>query len=124
MLSLKQGSIALVIVILISACSEKKTHEELIVDAKNYIAQNELSHAEISLKKIIKSTPKHSQARHMLASIYMTMERNDSAEKELLKAIEYGGNKGELELELARLYIKVGKNTQAIELLNAIKSQM
>lgn len=121
MLSLKQGSIALVIVILISACSEKKTHEELIVDAKNYIAQNELSHAEISLKKIIKSTPKHSQARHMLASIYMTMERNDSAEKELLKAIEYGGNKGELELELARLYIKVGKNTQAIELLNAIE---
>lgn len=120
MLLIKQGVVALIVVTLISACSEKKTQEELIVDAKNYIAQNELSHAEISLKKIIKLTPKHSQARHMLASIYMTMERNDSAEKELLKAIEYGGNKGELELELARLYIKVGKNEQAIRLLDAI----
>ena len=116
-----QGIGYIILMIILSACAENKSVPELIIEAKQSITDNKLHEAEISLKNIIKSKPKHSEARYLLGSLYAMMEKNDSAEKELLKAIEYGVNTEEAILDLTIIYIKVGKNLEAIELISKTK---
>jgi putative PEP-CTERM system TPR-repeat lipoprotein len=115
-----QGIGFILLVIILSACAENKSAAELVLEAKQSITENNFSEAEISLKKVIRLSPKHSEARYLLGSLYSTMERNNSAEKEFLKAIEYGVNTENITLDLASIYVKVGKNRETIELIKDV----
>ena len=121
MSSIIQGIGFTLLLVILSACAEKKSAAELIIEAKQSITEKKFYEAEISLKKLIKSTPKHSEARYLLGGLYSMMEKNDSAEKEFLKAIEYGINTESVVLDLASTYLKVGKNNEAIELISGTK---
>jgi putative PEP-CTERM system TPR-repeat lipoprotein len=75
--------------VLLVGCS-KQTTDEFLNQAQNYIVEDKLSDAEITLKSAIKEYPKNSLLRKHLGDLYLSQGLAALAEKELGRAYELG----------------------------------
>ncbi len=117
MFSYRHG-IVFFFIILLFGCFEQKSASELLLEAKQHFANKQLSSAEITLKKAIKTDPRFAQARILLGEVYLASERFDFAEKEFLKVLNIDPESNEVALKLAQVYLRVGKNQEAIDILS------
>ncbi|WP_281560887.1 XrtA/PEP-CTERM system TPR-repeat protein PrsT [Thalassomonas sp. RHCl1] len=104
-----------------SACTPQKTAEEQITEAKAHIAQQQLSTASITLKNVLKETPRSAEGRFLLAQVYLKVGELDNAEKEIKKAIEYGYEAETANLFLAEVLLEKNDNQAVIDLLEKQK---
>lgn len=120
MFSYRHGIVIFFLTTFLFGCFEQKSTSELIMDAKQQFADKQFSVAEITLKKIIKADPQLAQARVLLAEIYLASERFDFAEKEFLKALDINPGNDEIALKLTEVFLKIGKDQEAIDVLSKI----
>lgn len=121
MFSCRHGIVFFFLITSVCGCFEQKSTSDLMLEANQQFAEKQFSTAEITLKKIIKADPQFAKARVLLGEIYLASERFDFAEKELLKALGSSAEKSQISLKLAQVYLKVGKDKEAISLLADIE---
>ncbi len=119
MFTFKQGLSFILIIVFITACGQSKTAAELVAEAKQQLAQQQGSHAEITLKNAIKTDPYMAEARYLLGKRYADTGRYDFAEKEFLKALQSGENNEDITISLAEAYLQLAKNEALIKLLES-----
>lgn len=90
----------------ISACTKDKSTGEYISEAQILIQKNNYSEAVIQLKNAIKLAPKDASARMLLGKLFFLQGNYISAEKELSKALELGGDVAEATFYLVQSYSK------------------
>lgn len=73
----------------LSSCG-KQTSDEYIIEAQQYIAENNPAAAIVALKNAVQVEPKSAKARFELGQLYIQQKQFESAEKELNRALEYG----------------------------------
>jgi putative PEP-CTERM system TPR-repeat lipoprotein len=112
----KNIALAISVVIILGACTPKKTAEDYIVSAQKNLQQNELNTAIIALKNAIKLSPTNTNARFLLGQAYAKQGLWLAAEKELVKALNDNINDGTLLPLLAEVYYHLN-DSQGIESL-------
>lgn len=100
-------ALAAVAISVISGCG-KQTSDEYIIEAQQYVAENNPSAAIVALKNAVQVEPKSAEARFALGKLYMQQNQFDSAEKELNRASEYGYNATEILPLLTQAYQRTG----------------
>ena len=89
---IKYINIIFLLMILIS-CGGKNV-EDLMSDAKSFIAIDDYRSASIELKSLLQKMPDNGEARFLLGSILLEMGEGVSAEKEMRLAGKYGWDEG------------------------------
>ncbi len=95
----------LLVVVLTSAliaCSSQTSDTELVQAANNYMAKKQVREATLELRNALKKNPDNAQARYLLGKINLEMGDIASAEKEFRRAVRFGWNKQQSQLELAK----------------------
>ncbi|WP_299082462.1 XrtA/PEP-CTERM system TPR-repeat protein PrsT [uncultured Paraglaciecola sp.] len=100
-------ALAIVALGALSGCG-KQTSDEYISDAKQYVAENDIGAAIVSLKNAVQIDPKSAQARFELGALYIQQKKFESAEKELGRALEYGYQPSKVLPLLTQAYQKTG----------------
>ncbi|MBA6252566.1 MULTISPECIES: XrtA/PEP-CTERM system TPR-repeat protein PrsT [unclassified Colwellia] len=102
------------------SCSSPKDNEQLLIEAKTLISQNEKSEAAINLKNILQKEPEHSEARYLLGKIYLSADNYLSAEKEFKRAIANNPQNYQAILMLAKTQLSLSQFDNVINTLNLI----
>lgn len=100
------------------SCSAPKETNELIAEAKAFVAQGDSKSAVITLKNVIKKDPKLGEARFVLGKTYFDQGNLLSAEKELTKALELGVTSPELFILLAKHRLSTNDYEEVVTLLS------
>lgn len=102
----------------ISACSENKTTDEYISEAQTLIQNKNYNEAVIQLKNAVKLAPKNAASRMLLGKLSFLQGNYNSAVKELIKALELGGNVAECTFYLVQSYSKLHEFEDVYRLTN------
>jgi putative PEP-CTERM system TPR-repeat lipoprotein len=102
------------------SCSSPKDNEQLLIEAKTLISQNEKPEAVINLKNILQKDPQHSEARYLLGEIYLSADDYLSAEKEFKRAIANNPENYQAILQLAKTQLSLSKFDDVINTMNNI----
>jgi putative PEP-CTERM system TPR-repeat lipoprotein len=86
----------------------KRTSDEYIKEAEQYIADNDPKAAIVALKNAVQIEPNSAQARFELGQLYIEQRQFESAEKELNRALEYGYEASKVLRILALAYQNTG----------------
>lgn len=87
----------------LSACSEPKTAQQLIVSGNDFVQVGDFSSAVIEFKNAIRLEPKNANARFVLANAYLEQGSYLNAEKELSRALTLGMNFSSIAAVMARV---------------------
>lgn len=112
----KTIAIVLALLISISGCASK-TGEELYSDGIKLLREGKAGSAIVLFRNALEKNQNYLDARYQLAKAYQSEKRYELAEKEFQKVKLLNPNQPEIQLDLAKLYISLGKPDQAI--LNA-----
>ena len=99
------------------SCSAPKENSELINEAKAFMQQGDSQSAVITLKNVIKNSPKLGEARFILGKVYVSQGDYLNADKELNKALDLNYDAPELFILLAENYLASSKFDETISLL-------
>jgi putative PEP-CTERM system TPR-repeat lipoprotein len=99
---------AIVLALILGACSETKTVEQLIVNGNEFVAVRDFSSAVIEFKNAVRLEPKNANARFVLGNAYLEQGNYLNAEKELSRALELGLDFSSVAALMAR--VKTGLN--------------
>lgn len=97
------------------ACSWRSSPEELLADARQYVAQGDFPAALIQLKNAVQRSPDNVELRRELAQVHLRMGDGPSAEKEARRALALQENPALLPL-LGKALILQGKYKEALAL--------
>lgn len=86
----------------------QQTSEEHIIQARQYLADNNPAAAIVELKNAVQIDPKSANARFELGQLYIAEKAFESAEKELNRALEYGYDASKVLPMLTRAYQRTG----------------
>lgn len=81
---------AALLAVSVAGCSQPKSVQSLLAEAKNYEHGGDRNAAIIQLKNAVQQDPESKEARHQLAVLYLKNGDAASAEKEIRRAIESG----------------------------------
>ncbi|MEV4783198.1 XrtA/PEP-CTERM system TPR-repeat protein PrsT [Burkholderia sp. LMU1-1-1.1] len=101
-------------VLLLGACGQRQTPDELIADAGRLQAKGDHRAAIIQLKNALEGKPKDRNARFLLAQASLDIGDASSAEKEALRAIELGYDPAAAYVVLAASLINQGRYADAL----------
>jgi len=120
----KQMMFFVAALLFVSACSENKTTEELIIEASNYTLEKDNKSAILILKNAIRMSPNNAQARFMLAKVYLNVGNIKGAEKEIEKAIDFGANVNETLILNAKIKLQQREFIQVVNMLEKASEQL
>lgn len=100
--------ISLAVSVAISGCDSSVNEADALAEAEFAFAEKNYTEASIHLKKILQTNSEHVAARYLLGQIYLNSGSWVKAEKEFLKALEFG-------LEDASIYPKLAKTYYYLE---------
>lgn len=98
---IKQG-LALLICMLVWACTPDTTDLDHLQQAKQFHEQNQWRAAMIELKNALQKNPQNLEARQMLGMLYLDIGEGAPAEKELRRVAESAGSPGSIAAPIAR----------------------
>ncbi len=104
------------VLLTLAACGGKKTSEEYLASAKDYIAQADYPAATIELQNALKLDAASAEARWLLGKIYLDTGDILTAEKELQRAQELGWKADDVRPALAITLLVQGKNDDVLKL--------
>lgn len=111
-------SIILVSIVVALAGCNRRSPEERLQSATEFMQQNDMISAEMEARKVIEKAPDDPaaiQARHLLAEIYIREERLEDAKAELEAALEKVSQKEELGRRTLQAYLAVLQRAQDYE---------
>jgi len=108
---------AIALALSISACSEQKSAEQLLVSAELYSQQGKFSNAIIDFKNAVRLAPKSAEARLGLGHAYLYQGNYISAEKELDRAVELGADFAKTVALLAQVKTRLDKFSEVEQLV-------
>lgn len=94
--------------LLLCACSSDQSGK-LASSGKRYLEQGDAKSAIVELKAALQQKPEMAEARFLLGQAYLKTDDVLAAEKELVKALELGYNRGEINPSLARVGVAKGE---------------
>ncbi|MFT4994334.1 MAG: putative PEP-CTERM system TPR-repeat lipoprotein [Paraglaciecola sp.] len=98
--------------LILTACMliscNKQTSEEHIIEARQYLIENNSGAAIVEFKNAIQTDPKSAVARFELGQLYFSVNEFESAEKELNRAMEYGYDESKVLPLLTQAYQRTG----------------
>lgn len=100
----------------LSACSENKSISEYLTEAQLLIQKEEYSEAIIQLKNAVRLEPKDASTRILLGKSYLMQGNYVSAEKELSKAFDLGGDVTETTFYLVQSLSKLHEYEEVYKL--------
>lgn len=103
--------------LILFSCSSAKDNEQLLIEAKALISQNENPEAVIHLKNILQNEPEHSEARYLLGKIYLSIDDYLGAEKELRRSIRRNPENIQAILLLAKAQFSLSQFDNSIDTL-------
>ena len=86
-------ALVLMLFVMLTGCSQSGSSgsaQELVVEAKKFIAEGKHRHALIKLKESVQKDPKMAESRLLLGLIYLGQNNSASAEIEIRKAMKLG----------------------------------
>jgi putative PEP-CTERM system TPR-repeat lipoprotein len=110
---------AIALALSISACSEQKSAEQLLVSAQQHSQQGKFSNAIIDFKNAVRLAPKNAEARLGLGHAYLNQGNYISAEKELDRAVELGADFAKIAPLLAQVKTRLDKFSEVEKLVKA-----
>ncbi|GAA0304254.1 PEP-CTERM system TPR-repeat protein PrsT [Psychrosphaera haliotis] len=90
-MNFKKSLVAIALASVIAACGEKNS-EEHVAEAQALIKNNEFQSAIIELKNATQADAENAVTRELLADIYFKTGQLEFAEKEYIKALEFGAD--------------------------------
>ncbi len=102
--------------IALSACTQQKSVEESVADAKVSMAERDFNTAVIELKNAVSLEPNNPEYRLLLATSYIEQGNYETAEKELKRAIRLGVTSNVV-TKLSLTKLKLGKYDEVFTLL-------
>ena len=91
-MSFRYSILASAFVLALSGCAKKST-EEHIASAKQFVDSGQNEAAILELKNAIAGAPDNAELRELLGDIYLSIGESDSAEKELQRALQLAPGK-------------------------------
>lgn len=113
--------VSLMFLLAIPACTEVKTVEDSIVEAKVSITNGHANEAIILLKNAVRMEPKNADVRFLLGEVYLNIGDYKSAEKEFEKSIELASVKAFLYSNLLEAKVKQFNSDEVEYLVDAAK---
>ncbi len=96
-----KGAVFMLAATLLTACGGP-SDSELVLAAKDYLAQARVRAATIELKNALQENPQNAEARYLLGEINLSLGDIASAEKEFRRAAEAGWPDGQARIGIAR----------------------
>jgi cellulose synthase operon protein C len=90
-------------IILLSSCNSQ-TVEDYLANGDQFVQSGDWRSAIIEYKNAVKQSPENTRARIKLGRAYLVIANGNSAAKELQKAREFGAERAEYQLPLAKAY--------------------
>ena len=112
---MRNGIFALILLTL-AACGGKKTSEEYLSSAKDYIAESDYASASIELQNALQLDAASAESRWLLGKIYLDTGDVLTAEKELQRAHDLGWKADDVRPALAVTLLVQGKNDDVLKL--------
>src|SRR5689334_24099455 len=112
---MKKIFIALIVMLLLAACS-RKSKEELYSEGLKQLNAENPSAAVVLLKSALEKDENYLDARFQLAKVYAKLGKNEQAEKEFLKVLRQNPSRDDVTLELATLFNASNKADEAFKL--------
>jgi len=104
------------VLLTLAACGGKKTSDEYLASAKDYIAQADYPAAMIELQNALQLDGASAESRWLLGRMYLDTGDILTAEKELLRAQELGWKVDDVRPALATILLIQGKNDDVLKL--------
>lgn len=104
------------LLIALSACDDPSA-DELIERARESRQKGEISASIIDLRNALQKAPKHAEARYLLGQNHLAVGDLASAEKEFLRARDYGFSNDKLAQPLAEIWLAQRQFVKALEQL-------
>ena len=95
--------------LIIAACGQNKTEQQMLLDAKSYLAKGDSAAASIELRNTLQKNNKNGEAHYLLGNIHLTLGNLGIAEKEFNRATQTGWNQQQTQIALARTLIATQK---------------
>lgn len=94
--------------------------QEMLTNAKNYIAQDNFQAASIELHNILQTNASSAEANYLLGSINLRIGNLRSAEKEFRQAAKSGWDQQVIQLQLARILINKKAFKELLDEINPV----
>ena len=117
----KQIVIITWIILGLTGCT-KKSSEEYILSAQEFVQNSDFKAAIIELKSAVQADPQSASARFELGKVYLQINDFDSAEKELRRAMDLGHPSSDVVPLLSVAYQRTGAHNALIEVDHALES--
>ena len=95
----------------------------LLLEAECFIGEGNIDSARQNAKNVLKTFPYNADARLVLCKI-CRLDDDDTSLKTLISGIELNNINNAQKLELAQLYVSVGQNSEAIDVLKFLIKQV
>ena len=109
------------IVMSLYAC-KAKTGEELYTEGMRALQEGKTGSAIVLFKSALEKEQNNRDIRYRLAQAYVAVGKYETAEREYRKILLLEPSRPGLQLELARLYNRLGKPDQALEHAHAARA--
>jgi putative PEP-CTERM system TPR-repeat lipoprotein len=113
----------LLVLVLLAGCSRMHSNEQLMAEARQYVAQGDTRAAVIQLKNVLQQAPANGAARMLLGQLYLGAGDVLSADKELRRAQELGVNPGTVLPLLGKAMLMQGQYDKLLEQIKADDQQ-
>ncbi|MBL4621876.1 MAG: PEP-CTERM system TPR-repeat protein PrsT [Immundisolibacteraceae bacterium] len=102
---------------LITSCSQQSDQSNLShsKNAQKYYESGQLAEALLEIKNALRDDPDNPEVRWLAGKIYLESGNNNSAVKELSKALELGLQRADADLPLVRAWMAQGKLQKALD---------
>jgi putative PEP-CTERM system TPR-repeat lipoprotein len=108
---------AIILALILSACSETKTAQQLILSGNNFIQVRDYSSAVIEFKNAIRLEPKNANARFSLGNAYLEQGDFINAEKEFSRSVELGLSFSDVAARMVRVKTHLDKADEVYQLV-------
>ncbi|AAZ25078.1 XrtA/PEP-CTERM system TPR-repeat protein PrsT [Colwellia psychrerythraea] len=108
---------AILLTLILSACSETKTVQQLISSGNSFVQVRDFSSAVIEFKNAVRLEPKNANARFELGNAYLEQGNFVNAEKEFSRAVELGLDFSNIAALMARVNTHLDKADEVYQLV-------
>jgi putative PEP-CTERM system TPR-repeat lipoprotein len=92
-----------------AACTPDKSEQQMLLDTKSYLDNNNPAAASIELRNLLKKNNGNTEAHYLLGKIHLILGNVAIAEKEFNRAAQTGWAQEQTQIALARTYITARK---------------